>query len=62
MHADQKAEEKQEYMHTEADTARLMALCRKFGRAEVSIARMPHDVGRVAHGSFDFERWEECPT
>ena len=61
MHADQEAAEKQEYMHIEAYAARLMALCCRFGRVEVSIARTPHDVRRVAHGSFDVARREVCP-
>ena len=62
MHADQEAAEKEEYIHIEAYAARLMALCRRFGRVEVSVARTPHDVGRVAHGSFDVGRREECLT
>ena len=62
MHADQEAAEKQEYMHPEAYAARLMALCRRFGRVEMPTARTPHDVGRVAHGRLDVERREECLT
>lgn len=47
-------------MDIDAHATHFVAICSVLGRVEVSIARMPHDVGGVTHGRAGVERWMGC--